>query len=293
MIDVLVPDGSFCPMNHCTRNDDSFAAVPPLVVPSVVQKIGGPKVSPNANLLLGCYSGATMAVCSYSLPAFPSLVAFSYADGSVLWSSPLDDLTNSPSRTTEAILIARVASDGGRTRRMVFAANPNQIVAYLGSNGSAVWKRAMTSITPAAPNGFGVPTSLNVDDDKELVFATSEGWIVKLNPADGSTIDAYRMSTTVFVNGRRYVGTLDTVNSVAVIGNVLYSNAQFAGDASGPWPPSSLTPVFVVRVELSQPDKPGEEHQIRPISQPAGPADPTPDRVQVGTHSAGGSPPAW
>jgi hypothetical protein len=78
-------------------------------------------------------------------------------------------------------------------------------------------------------------------------------------------------------------------NAFSVVGNVLYLLAEFRSD-----PSSDLriieSPVFLVRIELSQPGVPGAENKVKPLAVPLGPNDPTPDRLEIGVRTGGGSP---
>jgi hypothetical protein len=233
-----------------------------------------------------------MMVCAYNSPSYPALVAYNESDGSVKWMSPLTDLPGSASRATAGLLLAKIGINGTPPRHWTFAANPAEFDAYA-VNGTRVWKRANTAITPAAPDGVGTPISMSMNDAKELVTVTNKGWIVKLNPLNGSTIDAYKMDTNVVVNGTTYQGTFVTSNSPAVIGSTLYLSVVFQADSSNPYPYPNLLPVYVVRIELNQPGVTGMENKIKPLIRPMSPTDPTPDRVAIGVHNAGGSPPAW
>lgn len=293
-IDSLEVDGTWCPMAHCNRYDDSYQEITPLLTVGAVQKITDPRVSPSAWLFLGCVTGEAMAVCAYNSPDFPALVAYDYENGSVRWTSPLEDLPEVNDgvngRRAAGILLAKMGVNGNPVRRYAFAANRAEFVAYAAQSGVRVWKRANSQVTPQAPEGIGLPVSITFNDEKELVTITKEGWIVKLNPVNGSTIDAYKMDTRVFVNDVLYRGTFVTTNSPAVVGNTLYAVVEFRPDESNPLDPN-LRPVHVIRVELNQPEVLGMEHKIKALVTPDSPSDPTPDRAAIGVGSAGGSPP--
>ena len=192
-VNSLEADGLWCPMAHCNRNDDSFQDLPPLLNVGPVQKITDPLVSPRGGIFLGCFTGEVLAVCAYNSPGHPALVAYHYEDGSIKWMSPLEDLPGQRHRKPAGVLIAKITIGGNPSERFVFAANHAEFVAYT-IDGSRIWKRATQDINP---EGFGWPVSLSFTDAKELVTVTTEGWVVKLNPIDGSTIDAYRMDTNV------------------------------------------------------------------------------------------------
>jgi hypothetical protein len=289
-IDSLEADGLWCPMAHCNRNDNSFQDLPPLRRVRTFQKITDSIVSPFSAFHLGAFTGETMAVCVYSSPNYPALVAYNYDDASVTWTSPLQDLSETGRRRVGGILLAKMSTNGNPLQRYVFAANPKEFVAY-SADGNRLWKRKSTEITPAAPDGIGGPIALRFSDAKELVTATDEGWIVKLNPVDGSIIDAYKMDTSIFVGGRLYQGTFVTFKSPVVFGNTLYLLVEFQASHSTPLHPM-LSPVHLVRIELTQPGVPGRQASIKPLLQPRQPLDQTPDRVLVGVNRAGGSPSA-
>jgi outer membrane protein assembly factor BamB len=289
-IDLLEPDGNWCPMAHCNRLDDSFQQLPPLRQPRTVQRLEDARVSPYGFIHLGSFTGERMAVCTYAAPSRPALAAYDYRDGSTLWLSPLEDLPGLPRRIPSGVLIARMARDGGAPRRVVFAANPAEFVAYR-ADGTRLWKKSTREITPVSPNGIGIPISISFTDSNAIVAATSSGWIVKLDPTDGRTIDAYRMTTFAAVDGRLHPGTLVTMKSPIVIGDVMYLLAEFRPDAAAPLP-SIARPVYVVRIELSQPSVRGRERTIRPITSPTDARDQCPDRAFVGVVRGRGSPPA-
>lgn len=289
-VERLEADGHWCPMAHCNRRDDSFQDLPPLREPRMLQPLNDPRVSPVGFIHLGSFTGERMAVCTYASPAHPALAAYDYRDGSTLWLSPLEDLPGVPRRIPSGVLIARLARRGRPPERHVFAANPAEFVAYT-EDGARVWKRSSRDIAAEAPDGTGIPISISFTDSRELVAATSKGWVVKLDPADGRTIDAYRLRTVAEVDGRLHRGTLVTMKSPIVIGDVMYLLAEFRPDPETPLP-WVARPVYVVRIELNQRGVRGYEHAIKPIGRPARPGDRCPDRVFVGVTQGRGSPPA-
>lgn len=283
-------DGFGCAMAHCNRNDDSLQDLPPLRTLETSQKIEDPLVSPRAFVHLGAFTGEHAAVCAYDSPSHPALVAYDYKTGSVSWTSPLEDLPGLFQRWPSGILLAKLIVDDGSPLHCVFAANPVEFVAYRG-DGRRLWKRATAQVSPDAPAGIGMPTSLTFTDRGELVCVTTKGWVVKLDPLDGSVISSYRMDTSVFIDGREYRGIFVTTKSPVVVGDVLYVLADFKPNVSYPPLHPLFCPVHVVRIELSQPGVCGAEHQIKPLMQPAARGDTVPDRVQVGFYKGTGSPP--
>lgn len=290
-VESLEVDGRWCPMAHCNQTDDSFHDLPPLREARTSQRIADPVVSPYAWDNLGAYTGEEMAVCAYESPRHPALVGYDHQDGSIKWTSPPADLPGDARRRPNGIAMAKMGIGGKPARSYVFASNPAEFVAYA-ADGTRLWKRRTTEIAGHAPRWIGAPSSLRLTDAKELVAATTEGWVVKLNPADGSTIDAYRMETDVAVGGRLYRGILACIKSPAVIGDVLYCVVQFRPHPSNPLAPR-FCPVHLVRVELSQPGRAGLESAIRPLGRPESPRETCPDRVAIGVYRGGGSPPAW
>lgn len=284
-------DGFGCPMAHCNRNDDSLHDLPPLRSVETSQKIVDPVVSPRAFVHLGAFTGERAAVCTYDSPLHPALVAYDYKTGSVLWTSPSEDLPGLFQRWPSGILLAKVGVGDGPPQHCVFAANPVEFVAYTG-DGRRLWKRATSEVTSEAPAGVGMPTSLSFTDARELVCVTTKGWVVKLDPLDGRVISSYRMDATVFVDGRAHRGVFVTTKSPAVIGNVLYVLADFKPNVSYPPLHPFFCPVHLLRIELSQPGVPGSECEIKPLVRPCSPTDAAPDRVRLGVHKGTGSPPA-
>jgi hypothetical protein len=284
-------DGFGCPMAHCNRNDDSFHDLPPLRAVETAQKIVDPVVSPRASVHLGAFTGEKAAVCAYDSVLHPALVAYDYRSGAVLWTSPLEDLPGLFQRWPSGILLARVVRGDGTPQHCVFAANPVEFVAY-SADGHRLWKRATSEVSAGAPNGVGMPTSLTFSDAHELVCVTTSGWIVKLNPLDGTVIASYRMDASVFVNGREYRGTFTTTKSPVVIGRVLYVLADFKPNGSYPPLHPFFSPVHLLRIELDQPGVRGAERLIKPMMPVRGPHDEAPDRVRLGVYKGTGSPPA-
>ena len=278
-------------MAHCNRNDDSLHDLPPLRSVETSQKIVDPVVSPRAFVHLGAFTGEKAAVCTYDSTLHPALVAYDYKTGSVLWTSPQEDLPGLFQRWPSGILLAKVTVGGGAAEGRVFAANPVEFVAYSGE-GRRIWKRSTSDVTRDAPSGVGMPTSLSFTDAHELVCVTTKGWVVKLDPLDGRVIASYRMHAVVFVEGREHRGVFVTTKSPVVIGNVLYVLADFKPNVSFPPLHPFLCPVHLLRIELNGPGVNGSEREIKPLAQPRGPTDSPPDRVRLGVHNGTGSPPA-
>jgi hypothetical protein len=291
---ALDADGAGCPMSHCNQKADDFQRIRPLEGPIAMTKIEDPVVGSNATVLLGCTTGSSMAVCAYNALDSPGLVAYDYRSSEVLWTSPPEDLPlvggvgAFPGRLVLGVLIAKVRVNGDPEATWVFAANPAEFVAY-DANGTRLWKRPSDTITPLAPEGIAAPIAISFSEENELIVATRGGWIVKLHPSNGETIDAYKMDTNIFLDGTLYSGKLINRNAFSVVGNVLYLLAEFRSESN-----SDLrivdSPVYLVRVELSQPGVPGAEHKIRPMTVPLTPADPTPERLEIGLRTGGGSP---
>jgi hypothetical protein len=217
-------------------------------------------------------------------------VAIDVEREAVRWATRLEDLQGLPRRRTSGILMAKMTLDDRSEVRCVFCSNTAEFIAYT-EGGTRLWKRPTNEITPDAPLGVGMPISISFTDSHELVAATTEGWIVKLDPATGAPIDAYRMETDVAVNHRRFHGRFVTFKSPAVIGDTMYLLVEFKARRSTPLP-RLFSPVHLIRVRLRQPDKPGHEHRIRPLEQPCGRGLEAPDRIRLGINRGRGSPPA-
>jgi hypothetical protein len=289
--DSLQADGCWCPMAHGNRTDDSFQQLPPLRSVRHFQKLKAPVASSQGFIHLGSFTGRNMAVCTYSSPHLPALAAYDYQDGSVLWTSPISDLKGLPLRIPGGILMASMGSGGRSPRDYVFAANRNEFVAYT-ADGRRVWKRRSDELVPGMPQSIGLPISLSFNDSKELVGATNGGWIVKLSPLDGHTIDSYKMDTTVAHEGRLYRGTFYTGKSPIVIGDVLYLLVEFKAHESNPLP-RLFSPVHIIRIALTQPGVPGRARKIRALAELRNARESLPDRIFVGLNRGRGSPPAW
>lgn len=281
-IDSFEADGFGCPMAHCNRTDDSLHDLPPLRSVEIALPITDPIVSPRATIHLGAFTGETMAVCTYDSPLHPAVVAYDYQTGAVKWTSPLEDLPGLFQRWPSGILMAKIAIDGGPKQHFVFVANPIEFVAYT-ANGDRLWKRRATDIAAA---GIGLPTSLSYTDAKELVCATTQGWVIKLDPIDGRVIDAQQLNAQVCVDGIVYRGAFTTTKSPAVIGNVMYLIADFEAKVTIPPLNPSVSPVHVLRIELS---RSASDRRIKPIGYNAE----SPDRILIGFYKGTGSPPAY
>ena len=290
-IDSLEADGVWCPMAHCNRNDDSFQNIVPLRSVRITHKLNDPAVSPSALNNLGAFTGERMALCVYESPSHPALVAYDYQDGSVRWTSPPEDMPGFSRRRTNGILLAKMRLNRGPVHHYVFAANSAEFVAY-SADGTRLWKQPTTEMAHIAPRGIGAPRSLRFSDAKELVAATNRGWVIKLNPLDGTVTDAYKMETSVVVQGRHYRGTLYSIKSPVVIGNALYLVVQFKAHPADLLLPR-LSPVYIVRIELNRPGVRGPGTTIKPLARLEHRLDHAPDRVFIGVNKSGGSPPAW
>jgi hypothetical protein len=289
--DSLQTDGCWCPMAHCNRTDDSFQQLPPLRSVKHFQRIRHPVASSKGFIHLGSFTGRSMAVCTYSSPDLPALAAFDYQSGSVLWTSPMEDLQGWPLRIPGGIVMASMGIGGKPASSYVFAANRNEFVAY-DAHGGRLWKRRSDEIVPGMPRSIGLPISLSFNDSREVIAATNGGWIVKLSPLDGHTIDTYKMETTVCLDGRLYRGTFFTCKSPIVVGDILYLLAEFKPDDSNPLP-WLFSPVHIIRIALTQPTTPGQAHKIKPLAEVRSGKESTPDRIFVGLNRGRGSPPAW
>ena len=255
---ALEADGAWCPMAHCNQTNDSTSDLPPILSVGRRHAVGDFRVSPCAWDNLGAYSGTEMAVCAYESPLHPALVAYDYQEGAILWTSPLEDLPGLDRRRPHGVLLARRGGDGA-PQRCVFAANPAELVAYT-SGGERLWKRQLHQVLGPAQPWIGAPTSIRLTPAGDLVALTTGGWLVKLDPRDGRTVDAHRMDADVEVDGSRYRGTFIPIKSPVVVGSTLYCVAGFwPPPPSLPLPPL-VAPIFVLRLPLDRP------HEVRSIA---------------------------
>jgi hypothetical protein len=278
--ETLGLDGTWCPMAHCGLWDTSVESVAPLMDLSSAALVTDPQVSPIANNNLGCTTGESIAVCAYDSPSYPAIVAYNYQDGSVAWTSPLNDLPplGDGRRGLNAPLLVVLTRRPG-PNEIVIAANPVQVVAYT-AGGSRLWKRRIQRLGVGL---IGAPVSFSIDNANELVTATDQGWIIKLNPRTGALIDSYRMNTNVFINGIMYSGTFITTNSPAIYNNYMYLVVNFVSETL----PDGVEPGYLVRVQLNAA---GAGRNIVPLTVPTSPSDPTPDRVDIGQGELDASP---
>jgi hypothetical protein len=281
-------DGIWCPMAHADRSVTSCQGGEPLTRVESVERVGLGVAPAAAGHHLGAFTGSAYSVCAYASPFGPALVAFDHDTGEVRWTSPPGDLWASPRRAVSALLLARVATSGGRTDRRVFAGNPFEFLAY-DQNGMRQWG---TRTADWSPGFSGVPVSVNYTDDGELVTGTDEGWFAKLQPTSG-TVSAAWCVPAVLGRGRRAVtGRIVSPKSIATQGNTVYFAGVF--QPSRPW---MLTPercpTYLVRMSIprgSEPtwtplvlsDRSGRERRL--VEQPRVSA------LLIGRHRVGGSP---
>jgi hypothetical protein len=275
-------------MAHCDRCDSSFHALPPLRTVRRADEIRDAAVARSAKNNLGAYTGDAFAVAAYESPHRPAIAAFDRQDGSLLWTSPLGDLPAVGARRwVSGLLLARVCSSEDAGRRCVFAANPAEFVAYA-ADGTRLWRRALAGAALPAGEHLGAPRCVRFDDAGNLVSATTHGWILKLDPRDGTIIDAYLMQTLAEAGGRLRPGRLVTFKASVIIGDTLYLLTRFAPDHLALLGPR-YDPVYLVRVALRR--RAGGA-TTRPLTEPQELGEPLPDRVRVGVSLFGGSPSA-
>jgi len=272
-------------MAHASRWDDSFQDLPPLRRSPILQPVGHPIGALHGGHALGAFTGENMAICVYGSDDYPAVVAYDLDDGAIRWTSPREDLALPDHPFRSGVLMARVQLDGAQAHRCVFAASRAGIVAY-SDTGERLWLRRAWQITPAAPDGIGTPIALSYADSGALVTATSTGWVIKLDPCDGTPLDAYRMETRVLAGGRMRGGYLATFKAPIVIGDVMYLVVEFKPDKADRLP-EPLCPCFLVRIELGAWDS-----AIERLAVPSEPGDRPPDRIQLGTGRARASPSA-
>ena len=293
------PDGDGCPMAHCNLLNNSFHAIPPLRSITRAHRVDSPVISPKAAVNLGAYTGEKLAVCAYESAEHPALVAYDLQDDSVAWTSPCEDLPQAfaaqshwhMERVVSGVLMATITSPDGHTKRHVFAATPNEIVAYT-FDGSPVWKRPVADVASTSGDPVGSPRDLRFTAQNEIVGATRGGWIIKLNPVSGSLLDMYRMESSVFISGRSFPGTLRNVRSSVVVENRLYLVVEFDPDPEFHLH-RFLRPVYVLRIDLHAPGARGAQTSIKPIDQATRSSGVPSDRVQIGVNQSGGSPAAY
>jgi hypothetical protein len=287
---VIEADGNWCPMAHCNRLDDSFQDIQPLRAIRERIKITDPIVSPRGFIHLGAFTGRRMAVCAYAGRHRPALVAFDYQRGDVIWTSGPSDLVGHPERIPAGILIGRMAVGDKPPRTHVFGANPSEFAAWTAA-GALLWKRSCREISPDAPEGVGSPLSISFTRAGELFAATTFGWVILLDPLDGSVLDAYRMVTKVAVDGKLCHGVFANHKSPVIIGDAAYLLVEFrpaAGEALLP----VRAPVHLLRIELRPGAGPRGVTRIVPIQSIRNPSDQCTDRVRIGYFHGRGSPPA-
>jgi hypothetical protein len=269
-------------MAHGNRFDDSFSDLPPIRTVQSVQAIAEPRYS---DISLGAFTGEAFAVCSFESPLKPALVAFNYADGSIRWSSNVNDFPpHDRQRWVAGILMAKLVVPGRPAERRIFASNPREFIAY-DERGAVVWKRAASELVPESRDGPGILRSFSYTSDHALVICTNAGWIIKVDPVDGALVDSYRMVGSAAIGGRLCRGHFSTVQSPVIIGNILYIAARFEPEASAAIARPDH-PIFIVRLDVSG-------RKIKALCEPRSPSDTPPDRVQIGVSGMrrfGGSP---
>jgi hypothetical protein len=284
----LESDGAWCPMAHANCFNDSFNDIAPMRTVQTFQSIPDP---PFGYLNLGAFTGESFAVCAFAGPARPALAAFDYS-GTTRWMSRLEDLPPvGRLRRVAGILMAKVTPAGQPAALRVFAANPNEFIAY-GEDGSVIWRRPARDMVGGSAEGPGTLRSFSYTPDGALVICTRLGWVIKLSPVDGAPIASYHLLTSAPFRGKLHRGYLSVMLSSVVIGNILYAVTTFEPEVPASIP-SEEAPVYLVRVDLAAPAGGGKAGKIVPLYEPRTVTDLAPDRLEIGVNGLrrfGGSP---
>lgn len=183
------PDGRGCPMSHANRSGDSCEELRLPRRPQARRLDDMRRCSSSSAYQLEAFSGTSLLVGTYPGPTDPAVVGFDPRDGAILWTSPLRDLAYKSRRGLAQPLLCTLGA--ARAERRVIAANPSELVACSYS-GESLWRITSEGLAFGNPD-MGSPTSLNMLQTGEVVAATKNGWLVRVDPVDGAVIGSFRL----------------------------------------------------------------------------------------------------
>jgi hypothetical protein len=240
-------DGQWCPMAHANREDNSVQLSPPLREVASVTHLCDPRLARGTLHNLGAFTGSDYALCVYASTWAPTLVAFDLHSGEILWTSETSHLKMPGHPFRSGALLACVKS-GTERRRFVYAGCATEFAAY-NATGGCLWRRAVPDRSATSPYGFGAPIALTYTDSGAIAAATSEGWVVTLDPLSGRLLETARMRGQARIAGCWLRGVFASSKSPAVIDDRMYLSTEFKADrAVGV--ARSMIPTHLVRVDL-------------------------------------------
>lgn len=283
----IAPDGDGVPMAHCNLLDSSFSPLPPLTRIKDIQHFATPA---NGGANLGSYTGREIAISVYDKPDEPALVARRLADGETLWQTPLSSFPAVESlggaRGVSGLLLAELQFETGAPVPCVFAGNEREIQC-LDPDGSVIWQRDASDIVGAdAAIHHGSPRCLRPTPDGALFYATFTGWVVKLDPLTGTTIDVMSLDTGLRHRNFPHTGRFGVFQSLVMDGDYAFLEGMYRPE--GETLADEDLPTCLIRLRIAGLDD-GRMQRI-PETLP----DPLPPSFaqigHVGTRAQGGSP---
>lgn len=256
-LQAIEPDGDGFPMAHGTLMDDSCVALPPLETVRGNQQMPVPAYG-GGNF--GAFTAPDYAVAVFDSPREPALACIDPGTGATLWQSELGLLPELPDGLTGrfigGLLLARLRFAGGRVRRCIFVGNRAEI-ACLRLDGTVIWRRDTRNIVAAAGPGareHGTPRCLRFTRDNALFYGTRNGYVGKLDPLTGRTIDFADLRVTVAQGGVRVRGFLAVRQSIMLHGDHAYLQGRFTPDGGGGTagaPDDASMPTVLFRLQVS------------------------------------------
>ncbi|KUJ80075.1 sulfotransferase family protein [Ruegeria profundi] len=248
---AIEPDGQGFPMAHGNLLDSSYVPLTPL------REIRGIETKPDPKCgggNFGAYTATDYALAVFDSPHEVPLEAIDLETGKVIWQSDLGDFPaikdGLRGRFIGGALLAKLQFSNGRTRRCIFVGNRAEI-RCIGLDGKTIWKRETADIVSelgSTARGHGTPRCLRYTTDNELLYGTRNGYLVKLDPLSGQTIDVVDLKTKVLHEGKVVEGRFDVRQSIVVHGDHAYLQAKFSPETEVASPQALPTALFRLKV---------------------------------------------
>ncbi|SIT15326.1 Sulfotransferase family protein [Roseivivax lentus] len=249
---AIEPDGEGFPMAHGSLLDNSCVGLPPLRRVNSVQHKPEPSYG-GGNF--GAFTASDYAVAVFDSAQEPALEGIDLKSGEVLWQSELDLLPmpsdGLPGRFLGGLLLVRLIFENGRTRRCIYAGNRVEIVC-LDLDGKVIWRRPtcdIVSVFGAAARDHGTPRCLRYSRDNALVYGSRNGYVGKLDPLTGATLDIRDLSTRLYHAGDWIPGFFKVRQSIVLHGDHAYFQGKFATHVDVSF--SDALPTSLLRLQVS------------------------------------------
>lgn len=283
----ICTDGDGVPMAHCNLLDNSFSPLPPLTRIKDIQHLPIPA---HGGANLGSYTGRDLVVSVYDKADEPALVARQLSNGEAVWETPLCSFptvdTLGGLRGVSGLFLTELRFETGGPVSCLFAGNEAEIQC-LAPNGSVIWQRKGSDIVgPKAKINHGSPRCLRPTPDGALFYATSTGWVVKLEPLTGATLDVLPLETVLQHRRFPHSGRFEVLQSIVMDGEHAYLEGMFQSE--GETLVEEDLPTCLIKLRVSG----TEDGRIARI--PNALSSPFPPQIaqigHVGTRAQGGSP---